>query len=768
MMQDLSGQKLSQYELRERLGRGGMAEVYKAYQTGMDRFVAIKVMLGQLSDDEEFVERFRREAQSVGRLRHPNIVQVFDFGIENDVYYMAMEFIEGGNLKAFISQKGKVPPIEAIDILLQLVDALDYAHKADMIHRDVKPANIMFVDEKQIILTDFGIAKILSEAGLTTSGAHVGTPAYMSPEAGRGDTVDARADLYALGIILYEMLTGEAPYSADTPLAVVLKHINAPLPTRQDYGHDIPEVLESIIVKAMAKDPNDRYQTAAKMKVVLLDAKTRLEKTADTEHHVEMPVQSTTTEDDQETVIVPPAADTAIPQPTAASSESKRVQTPMMLGGGVLAVLILAVLFALASSDDGNQEVAQSITETSTDMPTDEPVNTPIPTDESPTFSSIMPPHPQNLDILSNLHPLLDDFDSRFVNGDLEQAFADLELAIESESENFDLLFTRSMLQSGTTGYGEESMIFANRLLELAPDNPMTHIALSDAMLHYPQHDPEASREAALRAFELMPDNPEIVWRVARLSPSEERHTLFMDAEAAGAHGYRFIRQMGMYLYEIGEYGRALPYLEVQYGQPYENYDAAEHLMGSFIATQQFDRALEVAQEVALRPSQDVNFGDLAYVAYRAGDVGLAREWAETSRALSPDAQAATWILGLIAWEVDGKPEEALALLEPLLAEEFYPAFQNRRYGHKLSFDLARLYSDLGHVEAALEQYENALSGDADWLPPRFARAQLYIQTGEHDLAREDLRVLLEYNQDPGLRQEILNILRELGPAEGE
>ena len=266
MNKDMSGIRLGQYELRDRLGRGGMAEVYRAYQPGMDRFVAVKLLLGHLADDDKFIERFRREAQAVGRLRHAHIVNVFDFGIQDDIYFMVMEYLRGGNLKQRITTEGQMPLYDALRIAGQLADALAYAHTAGMIHRDLKPANVMFStdDTSDAILTDFGIARILTESNLTNSGMMVGTPAYMSPEAGHGLPADERADIYALGIILYEMITGEVPYSADTPLAIVMKHINAPLPSLTPY--QLPEPVELLIMRAMAKKPEERFATADDMK----------------------------------------------------------------------------------------------------------------------------------------------------------------------------------------------------------------------------------------------------------------------------------------------------------------------------------------------------------------------------------------------------------------------------------------------------------------------------------------------------------------------
>jgi len=232
-MADMTGRTLGKYRLTERLGRGGMAEVYRAYQPSLEREVAIKVMHGYLAEDEGFVGRFKREARAVATLRHPHIVQVYDFDIEDDTYYMVMEYIGGETLKArlkrFNAQGKRMPLEEVVRIFRALCDALDYAHAQGRIHRDIKPANIMF-DGERLVLTDFGIASIVGGTRYTATGAMIGTPAYMSPEQGQGEPGDVRSDVYALGVILYEMVAGRVPYDADTPLAIVLKLAGRPLP----------------------------------------------------------------------------------------------------------------------------------------------------------------------------------------------------------------------------------------------------------------------------------------------------------------------------------------------------------------------------------------------------------------------------------------------------------------------------------------------------------------------------------------------------------
>jgi tRNA A-37 threonylcarbamoyl transferase component Bud32 len=268
-MDSMIGRTIGKYRIVEHLGRGGMAEVYKAYQPNLDRYVAIKMMHGFLADEKEFLNRFEREAKVVATLRHPNIVQVYDFDVESGVYYMVMEFISGETLKSRMqdleTQGQWVSQDDAARIILSVGSALKYAHERGMVHRDVKPANVMITLEGQVILTDFGIAKIVSASNLTASGAMVGTPSYMAPEQGMGQPGDERSDIYSLGVMLYQLILGRLPYDADTPLAVVLKHINEPLPLPKALKPDISDDLNRVILKSLAKDPHDRYQKVGDM-----------------------------------------------------------------------------------------------------------------------------------------------------------------------------------------------------------------------------------------------------------------------------------------------------------------------------------------------------------------------------------------------------------------------------------------------------------------------------------------------------------------------
>ncbi|MFO7682747.1 MAG: protein kinase [Chloroflexota bacterium] len=277
---DLTGTTLGNYRVLSPVGRGGMAIVYQGYQPSLDRYVAIKVMSHHLADDQTFVDRFQREAASVAQLRHQNIVQMVDFGLKKDISFMVMEYIDGETLKerlVRLNQNGaRLPLPEVTHIVTDMAAALDYAHAHNIVHRDVKPANIMLRREERLaqltgrtpftaVLTDFGVARMLEGVQLTGTGATIGTPDYMSPEQARGQAATAASDVYALAIVLYEMLTGELPFTADTPVAVLLQHMQEPPPSVLVKVPDLPVGFETVLLNGLAKNPSNRYATAGQM-----------------------------------------------------------------------------------------------------------------------------------------------------------------------------------------------------------------------------------------------------------------------------------------------------------------------------------------------------------------------------------------------------------------------------------------------------------------------------------------------------------------------
>jgi serine/threonine protein kinase len=309
-----AGQYLGKYRLIERLGRGGMADVHKAYQTGLNRYVAVKAVHGHLAGQAGFVERFQQEATAVASLRHSNIVQVHDFFTLDDTHYMVMEFIEGPTLEAELHKRkvtGQCFTLEETTrIFSALASAIDYAHSRGMIHRDLKPANIMFTADGQVVLTDFGIARIIGATRYTMTGAVVGTPVYMSPEQAQGEQVDERSDIYSLGAILFEMVTGHILFEGDTPFAVVLKHVTEPPPRPTEINPDLPQAVEQVILTALGKNPTDRYQTAGEMAETLQAAVATTGQSAPTAIHAGTRPLGAAGKDLQSTVAAGPAEKT--------------------------------------------------------------------------------------------------------------------------------------------------------------------------------------------------------------------------------------------------------------------------------------------------------------------------------------------------------------------------------------------------------------------------------------------------------------------------
>jgi serine/threonine protein kinase len=341
------GQMLGAYRIIEQIGMGGMATVYKAYQPSMDRNVAIKVLPGQLAESEEFVRRFQQEARIIARLEHPYILPVFDYGEEDGIAYFVMRYLDAGTLKD--KMKTGALSLEEIDrIFTQLADALGYAHAQGVVHRDLKPANALVDSNGNLFLTDFGIAKLLESASprLTQTDAIMGTPAYISPEQAAALSVDRRSDIYSLGIILYEMVAGRVPFVADTPLAVILKHLGDPLPLPSSLKPDIPASIEQVILKSLAKDPDDRFANTSAFVSAWKRALTGMET---------MSAASAPTERMPDPVPPPPAPAAQTQEKpvttTQTLSKSGRPLTGLALGCVVLVCVLIAVVgaFGLAS-----------------------------------------------------------------------------------------------------------------------------------------------------------------------------------------------------------------------------------------------------------------------------------------------------------------------------------------------------------------------------------------------------------------------------------
>jgi serine/threonine protein kinase len=267
----LVGRTLGNYQILEEIGRGGMAIVYRAYQPSLNRHVAIKVLPPHFTFDRQFVERFLREAQAAASLRHPNIVVVHDVAEQNGLYYIVMEYLQGQTLRQLIEREGPLSPARVARMVERIASALDYAHQRGFVHRDVKPGNIFVGPDDHPTLTDFGIAKAASGTQLTRSGMLIGTPEYMSPEQAQGENVDRSTDIYALGIVVYQMLSGQVPFGGTTPHAILYKQIHESPPPLRALQPGLPRALEDALARALAKDPRARYPNAEAFAKALAD-----------------------------------------------------------------------------------------------------------------------------------------------------------------------------------------------------------------------------------------------------------------------------------------------------------------------------------------------------------------------------------------------------------------------------------------------------------------------------------------------------------------
>jgi serine/threonine protein kinase len=326
-MSDLAGRSIGPYRLVERIGQGGMAAVYKAVDTRDDRVLAVKILTAMAAAEPELVQRFLREAKLLKtRLRHPNIVPVEDYGEADGHMYLVMPLYTAGGLNDRL-EHGAMTPQEGSQLIAQVSSALEYAHNQGIVHRDIKPSNILLDDQGNALLSDFGLARVADASVSLTGSSILGTPAYIAPEQVRGDAIDPRTDQYSLGIVLYQLTTGRLPFESDSPMAILLKHVNEPLPRPRSVAPSIPESVEQVILKATAKDPKDRFASVAEMNDAFraaLEHALHPEKGAAPQIHL-----------GPSSMLVQP-----VPVPRSARPPSRR----RLLVGGIVALLALLVL----------------------------------------------------------------------------------------------------------------------------------------------------------------------------------------------------------------------------------------------------------------------------------------------------------------------------------------------------------------------------------------------------------------------------------------
>lgn len=292
------GEKINdRYEIIRAIGEGGMANVYLAYDTILNRRVAVKILRGDLAEDEKFIRRFQREAIAASSLSHPNIVEIYDVGEDNGKYFIVMEYVEGKTLKQLIKKRGALTLAEVIDIMVQLTSAIAHAHDSYIIHRDIKPQNVIILDDGRVKIMDFGIAAQLNSNDLTQTNSVMGTVYYLPPEQANGTTTTTKSDIYSLGILMYELVIGKVPFKGDSPVEVAIKQMKEPIPDIITSNPDIPQSIENIILRACAKNPKNRYESANEMRN---DLETALDKDRFNEPKIEYEYPESNFDDQKE------------------------------------------------------------------------------------------------------------------------------------------------------------------------------------------------------------------------------------------------------------------------------------------------------------------------------------------------------------------------------------------------------------------------------------------------------------------------------------
>ncbi len=761
-MTDLGGQTLGRYQIIERLGRGGMADVYKAYQPGLDRYVAVKVLHPHLSEDPDFVTRFQREAKTVAALRHPHIVQVFDFDSQNDRYFMVMEYIEGGRtlkevLNDLADRGERLPLPHTLDICAKLADALDYAHGQGMVHRDIKPANVLLPTIDNPVLSDFGIARIIGQTGLTASGAMIGTPAYMSPEQGRGEKADERTDIYALGIVLYEMMTGQPPYDADTPYGVILKHINDPLVPPHKFVEKLPQSVERVVLKSLAKDPLDRYPSAGAMRDAVLRAREDQDEiTGIGEVTAEItPASQATVAAAGPTVAVeaPGITETELAEPLAAAApggKKRRVKwwvaalaviaAMAVIGGGLAAVL------GLFDGDD-THVLPESHQEVEPGEEPEEPGEPEEPALEEGMITAsgrlteeaygIIETDPERaeelleeaLDInpmnvwamtgLARVYMYRGDFDS--ANDVLEEAYA-----IEPDHPEVQLL--RGMLFTDSEEYynADEAMAALGRAIEINCVDDGNLWLCGDA----------SSRRANLYAwyFGEYPQALEDVNRAIGTAPEPWYAAPFLETRA--------------YIYgAMEDFERADADFMEAYGRGNGEIAFLEDAASYAVSTGRNEAAIGFYERLMNDHADDARVkAGQAYVLWTMGNYDAALEMSHAALEQEPDLAKAKYVIGLV--QIDrGNPEQAVETFGSILGvdrDSYAWPFLNEDFRHEIHYDMARAALAMGDHGWALDLVEQSLEFDEGWAYPYVLRGDILAEIGEVEEARHNYERALE------------------------
>jgi tetratricopeptide (TPR) repeat protein/predicted Ser/Thr protein kinase len=665
-MPDLIGRTLGTYRIVEQIGLGGMATVYKAYQPSMDRYVALKVLSTHLAQDTTFVKRFQQEAKVIAKLEHLHILPVYDHGEEDSYLYLVMRFIEAGTLKDRL-EKGPLSLDEARRIVAQVGSALEYAHQLGVVHRDIKPSNVLITPQGDYYLTDFGIAKMVEGTlGLTGSGV-IGTPHYMAPEQSQSLKVDHRADVYAMGVVIYEMVTGQVPFDAETPFAVVMKHVTEPLPLPRNIRPDLPEAVERVILRALAKDPADRYQSMRDLVTgfdqAVSGAPARARAAVTPPRATQLPTLVEEGEAEP-TAVVPGPATASIP----AWRRWVAGQPPWLLPAAGLALIVLVLAGLIVSQIPGRVEIsggqvqvvlpttpaaqaaeAQAETpaskETASDLSAAAPTTAPptsVPATSTPAPTAIPKPSAQQHADLANTY---------MARWRWDEALAEIGQAIELDPANAQYYMTRAWIYDEGKGMMDQAVADATRAVELAPTLYDAWATRGGVYLHMGKCDLSAADQN--RAIQLDPQRFEgYVNRADALSCqgkldqaiADYSHGLEVDPTSSWAHWTR-----GMTYEQKGDLAAALAdYSQAIQLNPADARDGPSWYLsraGAYRAQGQHDQALaDCAAILALLPNDPRGFYCRGMSEAALGQTDRARADFKQAVSLAPPSAWSAWV----------------------------------------------------------------------------------------------------------------------------